>query len=71
MKATPKGQAQDTLDRTTLSVAGLGDEPDQRAYWHSRTPQERLLHVEELRRPRHGTDATARLQSDIEIGRTR
>lgn len=71
MKATPKGQAQDTLDRPTPSVAGLGDEPDQRANWHPRLPHERLLQVENLRRLNHEAEAAARLQGRFEIGRAR
>jgi hypothetical protein len=32
------------VDRTVLTVTALTDEPDDRAYWHSRTPAERLQH---------------------------
>src|SRR5215813_9678187 len=69
MKSNPTPLAPSTVDRTAFSVAQLGDETDRRAYWHSRTPQERLLHVELLRRLNHGSKATAGLQRVLEIAR--
>jgi hypothetical protein len=50
------------LDKTAFSVATLFDESETRAYWHARTPHERLRHVEILRRMNYGNRATARLQ---------
>ena len=50
------------VDRSTLSVTPLDDSQDEKAYWLAQTPQERLLHLEMLRRINYGHRATARLQ---------
>lgn len=51
------------LDKTAFSVVTLTDEPDDRAYWWSKTPTQRLEAVELLRQLNYGYDpATARLQ---------
>ena len=50
------------LDRTALSVASDFDDAEERTYWHQRTPEERLAHMELLRRINYGTAATARIQ---------
>ncbi len=56
------------LDRTQISIANLGDEDDDNAYWHSRTPEERMLALEFLRQVHYGYDpATERLQRVLEI----
>jgi hypothetical protein len=55
------------LDKTAFSMANLRDEPDDKAYWHARTPEERLQHVERLRRLNYGHRATERLQRVLEI----
>ncbi len=56
------------LDKTAFSVANLTDEPDERAYWHSKTPEERLRAAEYLRQLLYGYDpATLRLQRVFEI----
>jgi hypothetical protein len=56
------------LDRTAFSVASLSDESDEKAYWLSKTPQERLQAVELMRRMNYGYDrASARLQRVLEI----
>jgi hypothetical protein len=55
------------LDKTTLTVTPLFDESDEKAYWLSRTPQERLHHIEVLRRINYGHRATARLQRVLEL----
>lgn len=55
------------LDKTTLTVAPLFDESDEKAYWLTRTPQERLRHVEALRRINYGHRATAKLQRVLEL----
>lgn len=36
----------DKMDRTTLSVSGLHDESDEKAYWLSKSPDERLAAME-------------------------
>jgi hypothetical protein len=55
------------LDKTAFSIAPLFDESDEKAYWLSRTPQERLHHIEILRRINYGDSATARLQRVLEL----
>jgi hypothetical protein len=56
------------LDRTSFSIADLTDEPDERAYWHSKTPAERLRAAEFLRQQLYGYDpATIRLQRVLEV----
>lgn len=56
------------LDRTAISVANLYDEPDERAFWHSKTPEERLEALEFLRQIAFGYDPdTERLQRVLEI----
>ena len=55
------------IDRAALSTAPLFGETDLRAYWLSRTPHERLRHIEVLRRMNYGDQATARLQRVLEI----
>ena len=59
--------SQPKLDRTAFSVACLGDDSSDIAYWHSRTPVERLEHMELLRRINCGDQAAARLQRVLEI----
>jgi hypothetical protein len=55
------------LDKTTLTVAPLFDNSDEKAYWLSRTPEERLRHIEALRWINYGNHATARLQRVLEL----
>ena len=56
------------LDKTALSVGSLfDDDEEERLYWLSRTPAERLRHTEYLRRMNYGERATARLQRVLEI----
>lgn len=51
------------MDKTAFSVVSLADELDDKAYWLSRTPQQRLETVELLRQLNYGYDpTTARLQ---------
>ena len=58
----------DRIDRTAFSVVSLHDPPDDKAYWLSKTPQERLQAQEYLRQIAYGYDpATARLQRVFEI----
>ncbi|MBM3474958.1 MAG: hypothetical protein FJX75_16985 [Armatimonadetes bacterium] len=60
------------VDRTHVSVVKLTDsdsDPDT-AYWHSRTPHERLRALEFLRQVAYGYDpATARLQRVLAVAR--
>ena len=55
------------IDKTAFSTASLGDESDEKAYWRSRSPHERLRHVEVLRRINYGDHSTTRLQRVLEI----
>jgi len=57
------------MDKTAFSVISSFEEADQqdREYWLSRTPLERLQYMELLRRINYGDDATARLQRVLEI----
>ena len=55
------------IDKTKLSVVHEFDKAEEKAYWLSRTLEERLRHVETLRRMNYGDKATARLQRVIEV----
>ena len=55
------------IDRTAFLVSSLFDDSDEKTYWLSRTPHERLQHMEMLRRINYGHQATARLQRFFEI----
>ncbi len=55
------------MDKTSFTVSSLFDESDEKAYWWSRTPQERLQHVEMLRRINYGDAALGRIQKVFEI----
>ncbi len=55
------------VDRTVFTVTPLTDVSDEKAYWLSRTPYERLRHIELLRRINYGHRATARLQRVLEF----
>ena len=56
------------LDRTAFSVGSVFDESDEKEYWLSKTPQERLEAVELMRQIIYGYDpSTTRLQRVFEI----
>lgn len=56
------------LDKTAFSVTALADEPDDKAFWFAKTPQERLRAMELLRQLNYGYDpTTARLQRVFEV----
>jgi hypothetical protein len=56
------------MDKTAFSVVSLSAESDERAYWLSRTPQERLEALETMRQIVYGYDpSTARLQRVLEV----
>ncbi len=56
------------MDRSAFSVRSLSDEPDEKAYWRSRTPLERLEALELMRQIIYGYDpATTRLQRVLEV----
>lgn len=57
------------LDRTTITVFSsfaAADAAD-KAYWLSRSPHDRVRHMEALRRMNYGSRATARLQRVLEF----
>jgi hypothetical protein len=56
------------LDRSVFEVASLDDEDPDKAYWQSKSPQERMEALELLRQIIYGYDpATTRLQRVLEI----
>jgi hypothetical protein len=56
------------MDKTSFSVAALGDESEARAFWHAATPHDRLRALEFMRQAMYGYDpASARLQRILEI----
>ena len=55
------------IDRSALTVTSLEDSQEDKAYWLAQTPQERLRHLEMLRRINYGHRATARLQRFFEV----
>lgn len=54
------------IDKTAFSVGRLDEQGDDKAYWLARSPQERLRHIEHLRRLNYGHRATERLQRVLE-----
>ena len=58
------------VDRKTLSVLSSFEEADEvdKAYWHSKTPQERMAALELMRQINYGYDPTTeRLQRVLEV----
>ena len=56
------------MDKSVLSVISLSEESDEKEYWHSRTPHERLEAVELMRQINYGYDpTTTRLQRVLEV----
>ena len=56
------------MDKHKLSVVALSDESDEKAYWHAKTPHERLEAVELMRQINYGYDpTTARVQRVLEV----
>ncbi len=56
------------IDKTAFSTASLLEPSDENAYWHSRTPYERLKALELMRQIVYGYDPSAtRLQRVLEI----
>lgn len=55
------------LDRSVFTVATLDDTDEDKTCWWSRTPEERLRHLEYLRRLNYGDLATGRLQRVLEV----
>ena len=56
------------MDRSVYEVCSLDDASSDKAFWASKTPQERMEALELLRQINYGYDpATARLQRVFEI----
>lgn len=56
------------IDRSKFSVTSLFDTSDDKEYWLSKTPQERLAALELMRQINYGYDpTTARLERVFEI----
>jgi len=57
------------IDRTAFSVVSSFEEADKqdKEYWLSRTPYERLQYMELLRRINYGSVAATRLQRVLEV----
>jgi hypothetical protein len=63
-------QAIDTfkMDKQTLTVTSLSEESDEKEYWLSKTPQERLEALELMRQINYGYNPiTDRLQRVLEV----
>jgi hypothetical protein len=56
------------VDRSFMIVSGLHDSSDERAYWWSKTPHERLAALELMRQVIYGYDpSTTRLQRVLSV----
>jgi len=55
------------INKKAFSVISISDASGEKAYWLSRKPNERLKHIETLRRINYGDSATSRLQRFFEI----
>jgi hypothetical protein len=62
-------ERQPGVDRTALVVVSTFDDSEDKAYWKSRTPSERLEHLELLRQINYGDEAAGGLQRVLEIVR--
>ncbi len=56
-----------SLDRSAFSVTTLSGQSDDRAYWDSKSAEERLAVVEQLRRLNYDYDPAERLQRVLEV----
>ena len=55
------------MDKTAFSVSSIDDKSDEKQYWLSKTPVERIYYVEMMRQMLYGYDPlTARLQRFFE-----
>ncbi len=60
------------MDKSALSVASTFEKSDDKEYWQSKTPQERLQAVELMRQINYGYDpTTTRLQRVLEVAELR
>ena len=57
----------ESLDRSAFSVTTLSDQSDDRAYWQSQSPAQRLAAVEQLRQLNYDYDPAERLQRVLKV----
>lgn len=55
------------VDRSVVSECSLTDPPGDSTYWLARTPEERLLALQLMRRISYGDAVTGRLQRVLEV----
>jgi hypothetical protein len=55
------------IDKRFFSVASLSDQSNDKDYWFSKYPVERMRHIEVLRRINYGYRAVSRLQRVLEV----
>jgi hypothetical protein len=55
------------LDKTKISFSDSFDDSEEKEYWLSRTPQERIRHIQKLRQINYGHRATERLRRVLEV----
>ena len=56
------------MDKTAFAIGTLTDDPDDLAYWHSRSAEERLEALELMRQVMYGYDPlSARLQRILAV----
>lgn len=56
------------MNKTAFSVVSLDDESDEKEYWHSKTPEERLAALELMRRIMYGYDpVSAKVEIVFEV----
>ena len=59
-----------TMNKTAFSIGSVDDETDEKAYWLSKSPSERLEIIEFVRRINYSEAATsARLQRFFEVAK--
>lgn len=56
-----------TLNKKVFSVTSMDEAQNDKAFWLSKTPQERWEAIEFLRRISYGTRATGRLQRVLTV----
>lgn len=57
----------DPSEREEYQLPIFADAEEERRYWHSRTPDERLAHGERLRRIKYGPAALGRMERVLEV----
>ncbi|MCA9999986.1 MAG: hypothetical protein KDE56_29690 [Anaerolineales bacterium] len=55
------------IDKTAVVIASLEDDSDELTYWLSKTPQQRLQALEQMRQIIYGYDPSTRLQRVLTI----